>query len=133
MQTNTTITGRINVRERQQKIGEARIDYVRAAAKYARRKLDELRELDEYRYCHDSFAVRDALLIAEARFVDIGTFGVEYIPRGGNQRSPAIDYLNAGDAYDLTVLYVNGQFRAGDWGSYVELRIETRCDNAGTV
>lgn len=120
MKTNTTVMGRIDVRERRQKTGESLRDYVRAACRYARRKLAELRDLDEYRYCHDSFAVRDALLITEARFVDLGTFGVEHIPRGRNRRSPAIDYLNAGDTYEITVLYVSGQFRAGDWGYYVE-------------
>lgn len=118
--TNTVITGVIDVNERQQKIGETRREYVRAAARYARRKLDELRGRDDYRYRHDSFAVRDAMLIAEARFVDLGTFGVEHIPQGDDRRSPAIDYLNAGDPYAMTVLYVNGQFRAGDWGYYVE-------------
>lgn len=118
--TNAVVTGVIDVRERPQKIGESRREYVRAAAKYARRKLKELRDSDDYWYRHDSFAVRDAMLITESRFVDLGTFGVEYIPQGTDRRSPAIDYLNAGDAYELTVLYVNGQFRVGDWGYYVE-------------
>ncbi len=36
------------------------------------------------------------------------THGVEYIPQGRNQRSPAIEYCNAGDPYATTILYVNG-------------------------
>ena len=50
----------------------------------------------------------------------LGTFGVEYIPKGHNDRSPAIYYCNAGDTYAWTVLKVNGQFRVGCWGDIVE-------------
>ena len=50
----------------------------------------------------------------------LGLNGVEYIPEGRNSRSPAILYCNAGDPYDVTMLYVNGSYRIGCWGDIVE-------------
>ena len=50
----------------------------------------------------------------------LGTFGVEYIPRGDNERSPAIMYCDTGDTYGQTLMLVAGHFRVGDWGWYVE-------------
>jgi hypothetical protein len=50
----------------------------------------------------------------------LGTFGVECIPHGHNQKSPTIYYCNTGDTYGVTVLRVNGQFRVGCWGDIVE-------------
>lgn len=50
----------------------------------------------------------------------IETHGVEYIPAGHNQKSPAISYCNAGDTYTTTLLHVNGSFRVGCWGDIVE-------------
>lgn len=50
----------------------------------------------------------------------IGTYGVEYTPRGHNSKSPAILYCNAGDTYTVTVLKINGKFRIGCWGDIVE-------------
>lgn len=47
-------------------------------------------------------------------------FGVEYIPRGNNSRSPAITYLNRGDSYKPTLLLINGYFKVGSWGDKVE-------------
>ena len=107
-------------RGRQQRVGEDRRDYLRYAASVARRALRRLLAMDDYRYCHRSFAVRDALLLAEAACPDLGTFGVEGIQQGHNRRSPAIDYLNAGDTYTTTLMYVRGRFVVGDWGSIVE-------------
>jgi hypothetical protein len=49
-----------------------------------------------------------------------GTYGVEYIPAGHNARSPAIEYLNAGDTYTTTLLFVRGCYRVGSWGGIVE-------------
>ena len=53
--------------------------------------------------------------------------GVEYIPAGRGSRSPAIYYVNLGDTYDTTALYVKtnrggagGCFRVGSWGDIVE-------------
>jgi len=50
----------------------------------------------------------------------LGTYGVEYIPRGHNQKSPSITYCNTGETYDRTILYARGQFRIGSWGDIVE-------------
>ena len=50
----------------------------------------------------------------------LGTCGVEYIPAGHNQRSPAITYCNAGDTYATTVMWVRGRYLVGCWGSIVE-------------
>jgi hypothetical protein len=48
------------------------------------------------------------------------TCGVEYIPRGRGAKSPAIEYLNAGDTYTDTLLYIEGRYRVGCWGDIVE-------------
>lgn len=117
---NPLVVERRGIKVRQQKAGESDRAYAQAAARYAGRIFRELSESDDYRFSHESFTVRDALLIAEARFCDLGTFGVEHIAQGRGWNSPAIDYLNSGDSYGLTVLYVRGQFRVGDWGYYVE-------------
>ena len=45
--------------------------------------------------------------------------GVESIPAGHNSRSPGIEYVNMGDAYDTTVMWT-GRFRIGSWGDIVE-------------
>lgn len=47
-------------------------------------------------------------------------YGVEFIEKGHNAKSPAITYVNLGDTYKTTVMWVNGKFRVGDWGSIVE-------------
>ena len=107
-------------RGRQQRSDESRRDYLRHAARVARRALNRLLAEPEYSHSHESFAIRDAMLLAEAACPDLGTFGVEYIPEGHNMRSPAIEYLNAGDTYTDTLLYVNGRFRVGCWGDIVE-------------
>ena len=64
--------------------------------------------------------VRDALLATETAFPDLGTFGVEGSEAGRGRRSPAFDYLNTGDAYELTVLHVRGRYTVGTWGDIVE-------------
>lgn len=46
--------------------------------------------------------------------------GVAYINPGSNQRSPGIEYLNAGDPYATTIMFINGRFRIGCWGDIVE-------------
>jgi hypothetical protein len=50
----------------------------------------------------------------------VGACGVEYISHGLNSRSPAIEYLNTGDPYTSTLLFVNGKYRVGCWGDIVE-------------
>lgn len=51
---------------------------------------------------------------------ELETCGVEYIERGNGQNSPAIEYLNAGDTYVTTILFVNGRYRIGCLGDIVE-------------
>ncbi len=46
--------------------------------------------------------------------------GVEDIPQGHNDKSPAIMYVNMGDSYDTTVLFVRGEFKIGSWADIVE-------------
>jgi len=46
--------------------------------------------------------------------------GVEFIDAGKGRKSPAITYVNMGDTYDCTVMWVNGSFRVGCWGDIVE-------------
>lgn len=46
--------------------------------------------------------------------------GVEEVPEGNNQRSPFIMYVNTGDLYHWTVMWVNGRFQIGDVGSIIE-------------
>jgi hypothetical protein len=47
--------------------------------------------------------------------------GVEYIEAGSNRKSPAIEYVNAGDTYSATLMYVSGRgYVVGDWGTIVE-------------
>ena len=94
--------------------------YLRRAANWARREFKKLRADQSNNGFHDSHLIVRAMEGAERRYVDLGTFGVEYIERGRNQRSPAITYLNAGDTYEWTILYINGQFRVGCWGGIVE-------------
>ena len=110
---------RLDYRPRPRKLGEADRAYWRRVARTARAALRRLLALPEYRHAHRSFAVRDAMLLAE-RQCETGTFGVERIAKGHNQRSPAIEYLNAGDTYATTLLYVRGRFRVGCWGDIVE-------------
>lgn len=45
---------------------------------------------------------------------------IQEIRKGRNQKSPAITYVNTGDPYDTTVMWVQGQFVIGNWGYYVE-------------
>ena len=48
------------------------------------------------------------------------TCGVEFVGRGKNNKSPAFLYLNTGHTYATTILFINGQFRVGNWGYIVE-------------
>jgi hypothetical protein len=47
--------------------------------------------------------------------------GHEYIDAGKGQKSPAIEYVNSGDTYKVTLLYVHGRgFKVGCWGDIIE-------------
>jgi hypothetical protein len=52
----------------------------------------------------------------------LGTYGVEYIPRGNNAYSVPFYYCNTGETYETTVLYfpMENRFRVGSWGDRVE-------------
>lgn len=51
----------------------------------------------------------------------ISTHGVERIDRGEGSKSPSILYLNTGDSYTQTLMYISGRgFRVGCWGDIVE-------------
>lgn len=64
---------------------------------------------------------RDISLVAMGRINDlIDGYGVEYIPEGKGEKSPAIEYVNMGDTYDITVMLINGKYRIGSWGDIVE-------------
>jgi hypothetical protein len=60
-----------------------------------------------------------------------GAYGAEYIPPGDGPRSPSIEYVNRGDTYDPTILYLDGvshggrstgrgRWAVGSWGDVVE-------------
>jgi hypothetical protein len=70
-----------------------------------------------YNFAHPGREARQSLETIDGL---IGGHGVEYIREGGGQRSPAIRYVNLGDTYDTTILYVRGRFRVGCWGDIVE-------------
>lgn len=47
--------------------------------------------------------------------------GVEGAPAGTNAKSPQFEYVNMGDTYDATILYIYGRgFKVMDWGTLVE-------------
>lgn len=111
---------RLSTKPNRQKSHESRAKYLARARRHCQRVREKLLTTGEYRNCHESFLIRDIMLNIEETFVDLGTFGVEHIAAGSNAKSPAIDYLNTGDSYDLTLLYVRGRFRVGCWGDIVE-------------
>jgi len=53
-----------------------------------------------------------------------GTYGVEYVRQGHNQKSPSFHYLNTGDLYNTTLVRVNERYVVTypayfiDWRSY---------------
>jgi hypothetical protein len=47
-------------------------------------------------------------------------YGVEYIPAGHNAKSPAIEYINLGDTYITTLMYINGSYKVCSWGDIAE-------------
>lgn len=46
--------------------------------------------------------------------------GVEEVAAGSNQKSPAFLYVNMGDTYDTTVLWINGKFVISNAGYFFE-------------
>lgn len=52
--------------------------------------------------------------------VELECHGVEYVQMGNNKRSPEFEYCNTGDAYELTIVYINSNYRISSWGDIVE-------------
>ena len=77
----------------------------------------ERAESTAFDFAHPHRAARRAMETIDGL---IGGYGVEYIPAGAGNRSPSIRYVNLGDTYETTILYVRGRFRVGCWGDIVE-------------
>ena len=78
-------------------------------------------ERSHHRASHDLAEVEIRFgLSCSPETIPYGTFGVEHIPHGKNKKSPEITYLNTGETFGLTILFVNGQYRLGAWGDIVE-------------
>ena len=101
------------------KDGETLTDYLRAARRYARARLDAHNADD--RYCHESHNVSKALDDVEARFVDLDTFGVEGDCELNGEGCIDIQYLDASETYAETLVYWRGRFHVASWGDCVEL------------
>lgn len=110
------------MRKRQQKTTETREDYLRAAARYCRRKLAE--EVDNDIHCHISHNVSKAMESTERRFVDLGTFGVEGDCRLNGEGHIDIQYLNTGDFYDQTIVFYRDRLRVASVGDILESVLE---------
>lgn len=105
----------------EQKLNETRDQYLKRALKWCKKRFAELREIERYR--HISHVASQAMLDTEKEFSDLGTFGVEGIQGGNNRHSPGFDYLNTGDTYCRTIVYVYGAkrpWRLTSWGNIVE-------------
>ena len=95
-------------------------------AKEARELLEGKRKTTDYesvraweRSCYHRPGYTDRVLCALNEIAD--TYGVERIEAGINARSPAVEYLNAGDTYTTTLCLIDGRgMRVTDWGSIVE-------------
>lgn len=82
-------------------------------------KATEVRRLMERFHTRNDVGIRPTHTLAKIDQIIKG-YGVEYIGKGRNQKSPSIMYVNMGDTYDTTVMWVRGRFVVGDWGSIVE-------------
>ncbi len=70
--------------------------------------------------CYASPALCELRMEALAA-LDSGFYGVEsFHLTKGRMAGQWITYLNAGDAYTETLLYINGHYRVGCWGDYAE-------------
>ena len=105
--------------KRAQASNETRENYLRAARAYCRRRFNELRHGD-MAYCHESHAAARAMEDTEKLFTDLGTFGTEGDCKLNGEGHIDLLYLNTGDTYATTILFVGGRFRLQSWGDYVE-------------
>lgn len=72
-----------------------------------------------YRMCYHPMDFQTAKLSMCSEHIGRG-HGVEYIERGRGNKSPAIEYVNTGDSYNVTLMAVRGSYRVGCWGDIVE-------------
>ena len=103
---------------RQQKPTETRTQYLTAARRYCADRLSYHNGLEPY--CHESHNVARAMEDTESRYVDLGTYGVEGDCKMNGEGCVDIQYLNAGDTYDLTIVYYRGRLLVTSWGDIVE-------------
>ena len=114
------------VKQREKKTSETHLQYLHAAKKYARRAFLEIRNTDHYiygeryNYGHESHAAAAALELTEARFIDLGTFGLEGDCELNGEGHINILYLNAGDTYESTILFYRGRFIVSSCDDIVE-------------
>lgn len=72
-----------------------------------------------YRKCFSPMQFQTAKLSIASEITEC--HGVEYIPAGHSEKSPAIEYCNAGDTYAATLMYVSGRgYKVGCCGDIVE-------------
>lgn len=114
--------------KRQQKSTESREEYLRAAARYCRRKLTE--EVENDPHCHISHNVDRAFRLTEERFADLGTLGVEGDCRLNGEGHIDIQYLNTGDCYDRTIVYYCNRLRVASVGDILE-QVAARGEQGG--
>lgn len=46
--------------------------------------------------------------------------GVEYTPAGRNKKSPSISYVNMGNPYVPTIMWIKGRYRVACWGDVIQ-------------
>ena len=103
---------------RQQKTTETRLQYLTKARRYCADRLAHHNEMEPY--CHESHNVARAMEDTQKRYIDLGTCGVEGDCAMNGEGCIDIQYLNAGDTYDLTIVYYRGRFLVTSWGDIVE-------------
>lgn len=88
---------------------------IRGTRAHARTYPSAKRRDDQSYHPHDTY-----LLKLDALSDVLGGFGAEGVPEG--RRSPAFDYVNMGDTYRTTILYIvdRAVWRVGTWGAVVE-------------
>jgi len=99
------------------KSGESRREYLERVRAFCKREYKKRRQTER---CHTSHTACDVLKEAEKLFPDLGTFSVEgWCDDCGRD---GISYLNAGDTYELTILFRSSsqRFFIDCWGDTYE-------------
>jgi hypothetical protein len=71
-----------------------------------------------YYQCYNPMSMQCAKLSIASEITEC--HGVEYIEQGSNDKSPSIEYVNAGDPYVPTLMWTRGRYVVGCWGDIVE-------------